>query len=299
MPVELAMPIYHANDEFQSRKSSKYKRPLRPCLHPNRVPPLGFRSPPQQPERNGVQESSLKDRGRTKKQVSFADHKGLALTMVKIFSKFDDPIDVPLSIQQLFSSALRVSEEENKLVLDFAQPSADYLRFRQRLEEDLVCLENCMLKDRAVAGTVKVKNLSFEKFVKVRITFDTWKSHTDVDCLYIKDTYVGSDRDTFSFEVNLPEQVPPHERIEFAVFYVVNGITYWDSNRGQNYRIIHSSLKRSSIDFMNSSSSAHQRYGGGGDWDIHFDRYGSPRCSHGIFAEWPSYAGYEELGPYY
>ncbi|XP_072518185.1 protein phosphatase 1 regulatory subunit 3B [Salminus brasiliensis] len=293
MPVELAMPLFLTNEEFQNRKASKYKRPLRPCLHQSSVPPLNFHSPVQQSDRSGVNES-LKEHSKAKKQVSFADNKGLALTVVKIFSEFDDPIDVPLSIQELFASTLCIAEEENKLVLDFAQPSAEYLRFRQRLEEDLVCLENCMLKDRAVAGTVKVKNVSFEKSVKVRITFNTWKSHTDIDCQYVKDTYIGSDRDTFSFEVDLPEQMPPHERIEFAVFYVVNGVTYWDSNRGENYRIIHSSLKKSSSDL----STAHQRYGVS-DWDIHFDRYGSPRCSHGIFAEWPSYAGYEDLGPYY
>ncbi|XP_066501926.1 protein phosphatase 1 regulatory subunit 3B [Hoplias malabaricus] len=293
MPVELAMPIFLSNEEFQNRKTSKYQRPLRPCLHPSSVPQLSFHSALQQSELNGMSRS-LKVHSKVKKQVSFADHKGLALTMVKIFSEFDDPIDVPLTIQELFSSALSVSKEEEKLVLDFPQPSADYLQFRQRIEEDFVCLENCMLKDRSVAGTVKVKNLSFEKSVKVRITFDTWKSYKDVDCEYIKDTYVGSDRDTFSFEVDLPEQMPPHERIEFAIFYEVNGVTYWDSNKAQNYKIIHPLLKKDSNDL-----SSIQQHCGVSDWDVHFDRFGSPRCSHGIFAEWRSYAGCEDLGPYY
>ncbi|KAL7844020.1 hypothetical protein SRHO_G00225590 [Serrasalmus rhombeus] len=293
MPVELAMPVFLSNEEFQNRKTSKYKRSLRPCLLSRSVPSLNFHSPLQTSELNEVN-VSLKAHGKAKKQVSFADHKGLALTMVKIFSEFDDPVDVPLSVRQLFPSTLMVSEDENMLMLDFTQPSADYLRFRQRIEEDFVCLENCMLKDRAMAGTVKVKNLSFEKSVKVRLTFDTWKNYTDVDCQYVRDTYTGTDRDTFSFEVDLPEQVPPHERVEFAVFYVVNGVTYWDSNKGKNYRIIHSSLKKSSNDL----STGHQHYGIS-DCDVHFDRYGSPRCSHGIFAEWPSYAGYEDLGPYY
>lgn len=293
MPVELAMPLFLSNEEFQSRKASKYTQPLRPCLHSSSVPSLTFHPPLQQSELKGVNEP-LKAQGKTKKHVSFADNKGLALTMVKIFSEFDDPIDVPFSIQALFTSALAVCKDENKLVLDFTQPSADYLRFRQRIEEEFVCLENCMLKDRALAGTIKVKNLSFEKSVKVRVTFDTWNNYVDIDCQYVKDTYVGSDRDTFSFEVDLPEHMPPHERIEFAVFYEVNSVTYWDSNSGQNYRIVHSSLKK----YSNFLSSGHQRYGNN-DWDFHLDEYGSPRCTHGIFAEWPSYAGYEDLGPYY
>ncbi|XP_053505477.1 protein phosphatase 1 regulatory subunit 3B [Ictalurus furcatus] len=288
MPVDLAMPLYLLSDDFQSRMSGKCKTPLRPCLHTRTVTQFGFRSPLQQPE------SLEREHGKAKKQVSFADHKGLALAVVKIFSEFDDPIDIPLSIRQLFTSALEVSEEDDKLVLDFKQPSADYLQFRQRLERDSVCLEHCVLKDRAIAGTVKVKNLSYEKAVKVRITFDTWKGHTDVDCQYVRDTYLGSEWDTFSFEVNLPAWVEPHERVEFAVFYVADGNTYWDSNQGQNYKIIHSALKKKSTG--HDASIGHQH---GSDRYAYFDRFGSPRCSNGIFPEWPSYTGYEDLGPYY
>lgn len=232
--------------------------------------------------------------GKTKKRVSFADHKGLNLTMVKIFSEFSDPVDIPSNIEQFFTSSLTLSEEKDKLILDFDQPSADYVKFRQRIENDHVCLEHCMLKEKSIAGMVKVKNISFEKSVKLRITFDTWKSYTDVKCQYVQDTYTGLNRDTFSFEANLPDRVPPHERIEFAICYEVNGLELWDNNQGRNYRIIQSVLKKSSIEY----SGGLERYGVS-DWDIHFDRYGSPRCSHGIFPNWPSYAGYEDIGPYY
>lgn len=287
MPVELVMPLYLSSDDFQNRMSGECKMPLRPCLHTRTVTQFGFHSPLQQSE------SRQREHGKAKKQVSFADHKGLALAVVKIFSEFDDPIDIPLSIQQLFASALNVSEEEDKLMLDFMQPSADYLRFRQRLERDSVCLEHCLLKDKAIVGMIKVKNLSYEKAVKVRITFDTWKSHTDFECQYVKDTYLGSEWDTFLFEVNLPARVELHEHIEFAVFYMVDGNTFWDSNQGQNYKITHSALKKTS---MSDTSSGHQHYR---NQDVYFDQFGSPRCSHSIYPEWPSYAGYEDLGPYY
>ncbi|XP_076836485.1 protein phosphatase 1 regulatory subunit 3B isoform X2 [Brachyhypopomus gauderio] len=293
MPVELAMPLLMPNGDFQNRKIQKFKRRLRPCLHLRQASLSSFNSSLQWSEPDGAnQPPGVCDK--TKKRVSFADHKGLELTTVKIFSEFDDPIDVPLSIQELFTSVLTVSEEESQLVLDFAQPSADYLRFRQRLEENFVSLEHCMLRERAVVGTIKVKNISFEKSVKVRVTFDTWKSYTDVDCQYVNDTYSGSDWDTFSLEVDLPENTRPHERVEFAVCYMVNGVTYWDNNLGHNYRIVHSALKKGSDDLCGG----HRLYGNN-DWDVYFDRYGSPRCSHGIFPEWPSYAGYEDLGPYY
>ncbi|XP_039544022.1 protein phosphatase 1 regulatory subunit 3B isoform X1 [Pimephales promelas] len=284
MPIELAMPIYLPNEEYLNSRASKYSRPLQPQCRSNK---LSFSSSREQSELNGISSPLAKpNRTRAKKQVSFADHKGLALTVVKIFSEFDDPIDIPTNLEQFFSSSLTLSETKDKLTLDFEQPSADYLKFRQRIENDHVCLEHCMLKEKSLVGTVKVKNLSFEKSVQLRITFDTWKSHTDIKCQYINDTYTGSNRDTFSFEASLPDQIPPHEHVEFAICYEFNGVTLWDNNQGQNYRIIQSALKKSLNNDVN-------------DWDGHFDRFGSPRCSRGIFPNWPSYAGYEDIGPYY
>ncbi|XP_028273923.1 protein phosphatase 1 regulatory subunit 3B [Parambassis ranga] len=228
----------------------------------------------------------------TKKRVTFADHQGLSLTRVKVFSEFSDPIVIPLRVQQMLSSALSPAAEEDRLVLDFDQPSSDYLLFRQSLDRNCVCLEHCVLKEKSFTGTVKVKNVSFEKAVQLRVTFDTWNSHTDVDCVYVKDTYPSSYSDTFSFEVPLPAELQLHERVEFAVRYEVDGREHWDSNHGNNYSIVWSSVKKTRRD-------ACSRHSGSLDFGIHFDRYGSPTCSHGIYPDWPSYAGYENIGPYY
>lgn len=284
MPIDMALPLYLSNEDFVYRTSSKTCKPaLSSCLrfqHPHRVDVAA----------DG--RSSRTDSRKGKKQVTFADHRGLSLTRVKVFSQFNDPIDVPLSVQETLGSALAPTAEEDKLVLDFGQPSSDYLRFRQSLDRNLVCLEHCVLKEKALAGTVKVRNVSFEKSVKLRVTFDTWKSHTDVDCVYVKDTYPSSYSDTFSFHVSLPDELKPHERVEFAVCYEVGGREYWDSNCGDNYRIVWSSMKRGRQDACGRRTDSF-------DFGIHFDRYGSPTCSHGIFPDWPSYAGYENAGPYY
>nr|XP_046225752.1 protein phosphatase 1 regulatory subunit 3B-like isoform X2 [Oncorhynchus gorbuscha] len=238
MPIELAMPLYLSNDDFCYTRSPKSLQPLRPCLKPcMRFKPS---APPMQTEPDLLHEKN----GKPKRRVSFADHKGLALT--------------------------------------------------KRLETELVCLEHCMLNEKALSGTVKVKNLSFEKSVKVRVTFDTWKSYTDFECQYLKDTYTGSNYDTFAFVVSLPAELRPHKHIEFAICYKVNGQTYWDGNQGRNYRIIWSALK---MDGHCSFSNNQQRHSF--DLGIQFDFYGSPRCSHGMFPEWPSYAGYEDIRPYY
>lgn len=280
MPIDMALPLFLSKEEFVYRTSPKARKPaLSSCLrfqHSHRV---------DQTEAEDAR-PSMKDSGKAKKQVTFADHRGLSLTKVKVFSEFSDPIDIPLNIQDMLSSALSLRAEEDSLVLDFAQPSSDYLRFRQTLERNYVSLEHCVLKEKVLAGTVKVKNVSFEKSVKLRVTFDSWRTHGDVDCVYMKDTYPSSYSDTFSFQVSLPEELRPHERVEFAVCYEVEGREYWDSNQGDNYGIVRSSMKRDRhLDSFHS--------------EIHFERYGSPTCSHGLFPDWPSYAGYENLGPYY
>ncbi|XP_015249562.1 protein phosphatase 1 regulatory subunit 3B [Cyprinodon tularosa] len=280
MPMDITIPLYLSKEEFVFTTTSAVQKSVRSsCLrfqHSNCVNKT-------EPEDGAVTTKEKKK----KKRVTFADHKGLSLTKVKVFSKFTDPIEIPVNIQEMLSSKLTLSStEEDKLVLDFTQPSSDYLLFRQNLEQNLVSLEHCVLKEKAFAGTVKVKNLSFEKSVLLRVTFDSWKSHTDVGCEYVKDTYPTSYSDTFSFEVSLPAEMRPNERVEFAVCYKVNGKEHWDSNQGKNYHIVWSYMKKN-----RHSESSH--------FGMHFDRYGSPTCSHGLFPDWPSYAGYENIGPYY
>lgn len=261
MPID--MPLCLSKEDFL------LAAPPRPALH--------F----QRPARHGD--------NKVKKRVTFADHRGLALTRVKVFSQFDDVIDVPAGVRE----TPRSPAPPDRLELDFAQPSSDYLKFRRCLEANLVSLERCVLKERAFAGTVKVKNVSFEKRVTLRVSFDAWRSHTDVDCVYVRDAYPNSRSDTFSFEVPLPADLPPHRRVEFAVRYAVGGSEHWDSNHGNNYSIVRSSAKRG------RAAAADDRRLHSDDSGIHLDRYGSPTCSHGILPDWPGYAGYENLGPYY
>ncbi|XP_029372338.1 protein phosphatase 1 regulatory subunit 3B [Echeneis naucrates] len=279
MPNDMVLPVYLSNQDMVCRTSLQ-----------TREPALRFQAQ-LQPEDGGTT-----TKGKVKKHVTFADHRGLSLTRVKVFSPLSDPIHIPLNIQEMLSSAVSLTGsgavEEDRLVLDFAQPSSDYLHFRQSLERNSVCLEHCVPKEKALVGTVKVRNVSFEKSVTMRVTFDAWKSHTDVVCVYVKDAYPSSYSDTFSFKVSLPQELPPHRQVEFAVCYRAGGCEYWDNNQGNNYRVVWSSMRRSHQD-------AGHRHTDSFDFRIHFDRYGSPTCSHGIFPDWPSYAGYEDIGPYY
>ncbi|XP_061657640.1 protein phosphatase 1 regulatory subunit 3B-like [Syngnathoides biaculeatus] len=221
---------------------------------------------------------------KTKKRVTFADHRGLPLARVKVFYQFKDTIRIPAGIR--FESADREDdddEDDDELVLDFAQPGGDEMLFRQSLDRTCVRLEKCVLKERTLVGTVKVKNLSFEKRVWLRVTFDSWASHSDVDCAYVEDSYPSSYADTFSFRLALPRVLDLQPRVEFAVCYQAAGAEYWDSNRGRNYRILRAKDERA----------GRFRFG------VRPDTFGGLACGRGILPEWPGYAGYENGRPYY
>lgn len=275
MALDIAMKFYLPSpgmkrERLECRIAPKPNKPLRPCIQPN--------------DKSLLTEINNQE-NKAKKKVSFADSRGLALTMVKVYSELDDPLEIPFNITELIDNIVNLTTVEREhLSLDFAQPAADYLDFRNRLQTDYVCLENCMLKERSLVGTVKVKNLAFQKCVKIRMTCNSWRAFTDHECQYVKDTYAGSDRDTFSFDVVLPDNLQPQERIEFAVCFECDGKTYWDSNKGQNYRIIRS-------DFHSRHCES--------DSSLSLDQFGSPRCSYGIFPEWSSYSGFDKQGPYY
>ncbi|XP_061603331.1 protein phosphatase 1 regulatory subunit 3B-like [Phyllopteryx taeniolatus] len=219
---------------------------------------------------------------KTKKRVTFADHRGLPLARVKVFSQFKDAIRIPAGIR-LQPADRGDDDDDEELILDFAQPASDGVMFRQSLDRTCVCLENCVLKERILAGTVKVKNLSFEKRVRLRVTFDSWESHSDVDCAYVEDSYLSAYGDTFSFRLALPRPLEPRRRVEFAVCYQAAGAEYWDSNRGRNYRIL-----RAKDDRAGPFRSG-----------VRSDAFGGLACGHGILPEWAGYADYKNVGPYY
>lgn len=75
---------------------------------------------------------------------------------------------------------------------------------------------------------IYAKNLGYTKSVGVRYTTDNWATYTDVNATFAKSQ--DGNVDVF----NLPS-IPV--RAQFAVYYTVNGTTYWDNNDGANYQI--------------------------------------------------------------
>ncbi|XP_072883532.1 protein phosphatase 1 regulatory subunit 3C-B [Hemitrygon akajei] len=300
MPVDLAMRLCLAHsppmrnflgsyEAYRGLNAAGRLKPLRPCIN----------------VRAGADPCKgawgHHDRGKRKKTVVFADDKGFALTAVHIFSEFDDCLtELQFELTDLDNEASGLNHEERKpLVLDFPQPSADYLEFRNRLLKNFVCLENCILQDKLISGTVAVRNLSYHKVVQIRITFDTWKSYKDVDCSFANNVYGCSETDIFSFAIELPPPTLPHERIEFCVSFKSGDRTYWDNNDGKNYGIVHAEWKSDGIQVplvfedkvMAKASEKMQT--------LECDQYGSPRASSGLVPEWHNWSKIESALPYW
>uniref|UniRef100_A0A8C8B6M6 CBM21 domain-containing protein n=1 Tax=Otus sunia TaxID=257818 RepID=A0A8C8B6M6_9STRI len=196
-----------------------------PRPRPQPEPP----TPSAEPERRDSTRSS-----EGQKTVVFADTKGLSLTAVRFFSKIQEDLcglQHALSDLTCLQPGLRGSRPAAcRYVLDFPQPSADYVAFCSRLHSNPVCLESCLVQDRALSGTVRVRNIEYEKKVMVCITFDGWKSFRDISCQYLRSTCGSTHTDVFSFKLVLPKPSVSHRATEFCISFHCGQKTHWDNN---------------------------------------------------------------------
>ncbi|XP_032526127.1 protein phosphatase 1 regulatory subunit 3C [Danaus plexippus] len=184
------------------------------------------------------------------KRVVFADDRGYALEQVKFMT---EPSHVPpYWALKIVSSPPSERRASPKTIVDlweprFPQPASNYLEFRRSITENCISLENVIIKQNecAVDGTVKVKNLDFNKEVFVRATLDGWSSHEDTYCEFVESGPANqngvSSYDTFGFRLQLPIH---SRRLDFCVCYRCQGSEYWDNNNGSNYTIEKSSVKK-------------------------------------------------------
>ncbi|KAM8851554.1 protein phosphatase 1 regulatory subunit 3C-B-like [Synchiropus picturatus] len=330
MPMEVAMRFYISHSppplrgflspyEDLHRAKKQASRSAGPS--PGRGPGTLQQQQPLRPCLSSQQKSPAPDccdawAGRSiKKRVVFADSKGMSLTAIHTFSKFDDeqcvkksegPVDelqFDMSDLQAATMDLKISPVRS-LELDFKQPSADYLDFRSRLIQNMVCLENCSLQERSLTGTVKVRNIGFEKAVQVRATYDSWLSFTDVDCTFMNNIYGCQDVDTFAFVVELPSYIPPQNGVEFCICFKVQGQTYWDNNDGKNYVLKHvgwsgENLDPCSLQAFHQKKPLEQKRGDVDLLEMDIDQFGSPRMSSGLFPGWQSWGHIDNTVPYW
>lgn len=178
-----------------------------------------------------------------KKRVWFADDKGLALTQVKIMS---EPSNCPPKWTDEFLAQVIKGVKPNPIsdiqwTVLFAQPASDYMAFRDKLQKNCVSLENVIVRERddTITGTIKVKNIAFDKEVFLRVTFDKWTSSQDIPTAFSPNGILSgsSQYDTFSFSLCVPSSAAKYGTIEFCVCYKCSGVEYWDNNDGENYKL--------------------------------------------------------------
>lgn len=259
--------------------------PVRPCL---------VTRPEDSGSLSSGDENDPPSPTRTKKKVIFADDKGLSLTQVRLVK--ERPTSPPRWNSQFLAMVTQglnteIVEATNDLwEMTFPQPASNYLEFRKRLDEGKVSLENVIVKESEslVTGTVKVRNISFQKEVIIRYTTNSWVSHTDVTCMYVPSATPSSITivyDTFAFQISIPKSA---NKIEFCIAYRTETEEFWDNNNSRNY-IIRKGMTppRNCPDIALDNTISSKRY---------------PDINHAKIDSWTEFASWTHLandGPYW
>lgn len=153
----------------------------------------------------------------------------------------------------------RSAEEELVMSTDFLAEQGTMTRKTQRTkrveclipEKDLqvtedpckqiVSLEKVFCSGLILSGTVRVKNVGYEKRVWVKYTTDNWKSSHEVAAEFTPlPMWKSADwdsNDRFTFRLHIPNDIQVGNIVQFAVGYHVNGWEVWDNNMGKNYTL--------------------------------------------------------------
>jgi len=186
-----------------------------------------------------------------KKVVRFADALGLDLASVRHVFDLEQPPCIPNSatndlLPVCSGSDSFISGDENSTTFTAEQPpttvyTARFLQpsasssFMHRVLQDNICLENATIDNNVLSGFIKVKNISFHKQVKIRVTYNSWFSFLDSDASYVSGFCDGV-TDRFSFSILIPPNLSEASKIQFAIHFCTDsGEEFWDSNMGQNY----------------------------------------------------------------
>ncbi|XP_022092009.1 glycogen-binding subunit 76A-like [Acanthaster planci] len=195
--------------------------------------------------------SSIKDVTKTPetpggKSVRFADALGLDLETVRDILESESPPDYPSMAAAACAVAVGLDGASGSPALQAIQPRYLSMSFVQpggqpdfvtRVNQQSVCLENAVLSDFTVLGTIKVQNLSYHKIVKVRYSADGWNSFGDIPASYVQNSCDGP-TDRFSFGLTAPRDMAVGDRLEFCICYTAGNQDYWDNNFGKNYALV-------------------------------------------------------------
>ena len=179
-----------------------------------------------------------------RKSVRFADALGLDLEVVRNILESESPPDYPSMAMAACSAVLSDSDDTvgtvtilpRFLSMSFVQPGGQS-DFLTRVYKQNICLENAVVSDFTVLGTIKVRNICYNKSVKIRYSADGWKTFGDIPALYVLNSCDGP-TDRYSFGLSAPRDMSVGDRLEFCICFKADSQEYWDNNFDQNYSLL-------------------------------------------------------------
>ncbi|XP_060765402.1 protein phosphatase 1 regulatory subunit 3C-like [Neoarius graeffei] len=254
-----SLPRPHIYDSLRPKAARSPPIPATPVKVLNSTSPIGTfkkKKPVKCPPNPVCPASDLINPDGTfkkKKQVVFADEKGLALTTVRLFQA-DPPVsdEEELTLPVKIKTESSVQSKKPRLRLGFLQPSADSPSYRESLAKSLVHLESCNLIYGSLVGKVRVCNISPEKAVHVRITYDSWRSHQDIQCTPVQQKNESTETELFVFNIPVLSCPSEQDRVEFCVSFRPGSgnMILWDNNGGQNYQILVEDMDSKEVSFV-------------------------------------------------
>uniref|UniRef100_A0A8C4NFF0 CBM21 domain-containing protein n=1 Tax=Eptatretus burgeri TaxID=7764 RepID=A0A8C4NFF0_EPTBU len=156
-----------------------------------------------------------------RRRVSFADSFGLELTAVRVYGQEETREGKQVTMDQ----SLRLNS--HVMLVDGIGDGED--------ARSLEALEPEPEDPLTARGLVRVLNMTYDKYVSVRRSLDSWQTYSDVRSRYEPKEH-NDYSDCFSFLLTVPRGIArPGLRLEFAVRYCTPFAEFWANNGGQNF----------------------------------------------------------------
>lgn len=177
-----------------------------------------------------------------KKFVRFADVLGLDLADVKTFVDEVPKVpkqayeDLDFTLEPPVVQQISLGPKADRVLVPLFQQPGALPCFLDKVREKQVNLENAAVTDPVtltITGTVRVRNLDFNKSVYVRYSTDCWRSFSDLQASYVENSCDGFS-DKFAFTI-FGSSVQIGQRIEMAIRFHCRGQQFWDNNYDMNY----------------------------------------------------------------
>ncbi|CAL4152033.1 unnamed protein product, partial [Meganyctiphanes norvegica] len=168
-----------------------------------------------------------------KKIVKFADVFGMDLVEVRTFMA-----GAPAISQSSFSDTqveLPTCCKTRSLRSLFDAPIAKS-NFWDLVNRQKVSLEQMFIgKDLSVKGIIRVLNITCDKRITIKHSFDNWKNSHETTATYLSGSSDGR-TDQFSFLL-WGNFLQDNGTLVFCIRYQTAGQEYWDNNQGEDYKL--------------------------------------------------------------